>query len=484
MLIFLLFQGKSPKVELYLKVEMTTETGLEFITDEIKLTNKNATIFQYIQSLIALAKKDHKSLFANNPVHFEKMKSVWDMNYRLTYREVFDPDSPPSQPIEIESVKPDKICTADQVLRLLTILKSLVDKNSKEFISEKINNKLVQQLQDPLVLASRSIPKWCKTLVHSCKFLFPFDTRQLYFTTTAFGVSRSIVWLQNKRDALLSTLRGPASQRLMRDEHEFRIGRLKHERIKIPRDPSSSLLKAAINALKFHATRKAVLEIEFVDEEGTGLGPTLEFFSLIAAELQKKKYAMWHCDDNAPDDVDSDAVFVHHANGLFPAPYPTPDSIPNDKLYQERYQNLIDLFNFMGIFLAKSLQDQRLVDLPFSYSLLKILCDFGDEELGDYLNKVFDLDDLEMIEPTRGALLKSLRKAIESRKANKSENEPFMVEVNGTACKLEDLGLVFEYNPPSKVHGYSSHRLIPNGENIVRSFFHFEYEIIQILISY
>lgn len=33
-----------------------------------------------------------------------------------------------------------------------------------------------------------------------CPFLFPFETRQLFFGCTAFGVSRTIVWLQAQRD--------------------------------------------------------------------------------------------------------------------------------------------------------------------------------------------------------------------------------------------------------------------------------------------
>jgi len=37
--------------------------------------------------------------------------------------------------------------------------------------------------------------------------------------------------------------------------------------------------------------------VEFTGEEGTGLGPTLEFFALVAAELQRKDLAMWICSD-------------------------------------------------------------------------------------------------------------------------------------------------------------------------------------------
>ena len=31
-----------------------------------------------------------------------------------------------------------------------------------------------------------------------------------------------------------------------------------------------------------------IKKVEFIGEEGTGLGPTLEFYALVSAELQKK----------------------------------------------------------------------------------------------------------------------------------------------------------------------------------------------------
>lgn len=60
----------------------------------------------------------------------------------------------------------------------------------EEFASKKVTNKLLQQIQDPLVLSSGALPAWCEELNHSCPFLFPFETRQLYFSCTAFGPSR------------------------------------------------------------------------------------------------------------------------------------------------------------------------------------------------------------------------------------------------------------------------------------------------------
>lgn len=97
-------------------------------------------------------------------------------------------------------------CTVEDVLQLLRHLfiicttkevqdldhNNSADVNPEQFSSKKITNKLLQQIQDPLVLSSSSLPAWCEELNHSCPFLFPFETRQLFFNCTAFGASRSI----------------------------------------------------------------------------------------------------------------------------------------------------------------------------------------------------------------------------------------------------------------------------------------------------
>jgi hypothetical protein len=62
--------------------------------------------------------------------------------------------------------------------------------NNEIFNSKKMTNKLVQQIQDPLVLSSSALPSWCEHMNLSYSFLFPFETRHLYFNCTAFGPSR------------------------------------------------------------------------------------------------------------------------------------------------------------------------------------------------------------------------------------------------------------------------------------------------------
>jgi len=415
---------------------------------------------------------------------------------------------------------PSEIAQAIEVLDLVKSLHKLCEENNQitslsdeylfdvpeeEFISMKLTNKLVQQVQEPLVLASGSLPAWCEFLFINYPLLFPFETRKMYFQATAFGCSRSIVWLQNMHDANLERNRGHPARRL--EPQEMRIGRLKHERVKVPRE-ETELLQYAIRLLDFHAGRKAILEIEFRDEEGTGLGPSLEFYALVAKELQKKELGIWVASD-ALNNGTSETLFsgqkadlyAHHQNGLFPAPYP--QDHPNiDRVCKH--------FHFLGTFLAKCLQDNRLVDIPLSEPFHKLLC-LGKPQSTRLLSRgisarsssiesesmsprslessdatsdcyyccvdLFSDSDFGMIFPEIFEFIKQLRKLIKKRnqvmndenlspdeKRESLENLMFESE-HGHECKLEDLGLTFQYIPPSKFYGFDSVNLKPNGQN-------------------
>lgn len=58
--------------------------------------------------------------------------------------------------------------------------------------------------------------------------------------------------------------------------------------------------------LKFHETifsqdfghSKALLEIQYENEVGTGLGPTLEFYALVSTELQRTDLGLWNDGDS------------------------------------------------------------------------------------------------------------------------------------------------------------------------------------------
>ena len=67
---------------------------------------------------------------------------------------------------------------------------------------------------------------------------------------------------------------------------------------------------------------------------------------------------------------------MQRAGGLYPAP------LPQDAPDTERVARL---FMVLGVFLAKSLQDSRLVDLPLSLPFLKLLCWSRNSDTGSLL---------------------------------------------------------------------------------------------------
>lgn len=97
-----------------------------------------------------------------------------------------------------------------------------------------------------------------------------------------------------------------------------------------------------------HAECRSELEIRFTGEEGTGIGPTLEFFNMLAAEFRSRSLGMWLSGDSKTSAMGSDSAddFINPSFGLFPAPY-RGDLVPLDVLRR---------FYVLGIAVGKALQ--------------------------------------------------------------------------------------------------------------------------------
>uniref|UniRef100_A0A1A8I8D0 E3 ubiquitin-protein ligase n=1 Tax=Nothobranchius kuhntae TaxID=321403 RepID=A0A1A8I8D0_NOTKU len=451
----------SPHLSLTLKV-----AGLGTTREvELPLSNYKLTIFYYIQRLLQLS--------CSGSVKTDKLRRIWEPTYTIMYRELKDSDKekdggkmelfeqstwvggrsgglspnlvPASHSSEIlgwvrEAAQAkagcsQNACGVEDVLQLLRILYIIgrdstsnartlqedVDElqfnaSPEEFTSKKITTKILQQIEEPLAVASGALPDWCEQLTAKCPFLIPFETRQLYFTCTAFGASRAIVWLQNRREATMERSR-PSTAVRRDDPGDFRVGRLKHERVKVPR--GDSMMEWAESVMQIHADRKSVLEVEFQGEEGTGLGPTLEFYALVAAEFQRTSLGIWLCDDDFPDDesrqvdlgggLKPPGFYVQRSCGLFSAPFPQ-DS--------EELERITKLFYFLGIFLAKCIQDNRLVDLPVSQPFFKLLC------MGD-------------IKSNMSKLLYQSRSSLPGHVSERHQLQPWLSEVQSEASTEE-----------------------------------------------
>ncbi len=67
------------------------------------------------------------------------------------------------------------------------------------------------------------------------------------------------------------------------------------------------ILESATKVFEMYGASRAVLEIEYFGEVGTGLGPTLEFYTMLSHDLQRKGLGMWRGDDSAASKVASGA---------------------------------------------------------------------------------------------------------------------------------------------------------------------------------
>ena len=102
------------------------------------------------------------------------------------------------------------------------------------------------------------------------------------------------------------------------------------------------------------------------EEVGTGLGPTLEFYATVSRELQRKDLSLWREGD---EDSANPSAFVFNPAGLFPAP------LSPDELETERGKKILLMFKIAGQFIAKSLMDNRIVDLPFNREWMRLVLD-------------------------------------------------------------------------------------------------------------
>lgn len=170
---------------------------------EVELSSPEWTIFRAVQTIIQTAALGSKA---------DRMRRVWEPTYVIVYRELREPREEKPSGEDTGSRRSSCLpqlpmaastgCSMDEVLSLVRQLYIHQDRDEAEhFLSKKITNKLVTQIQDPLVLSASALPAWAEELTLTSPFLFPFETRQLFFHCTAFGSSRSIVWLQQQREA-------------------------------------------------------------------------------------------------------------------------------------------------------------------------------------------------------------------------------------------------------------------------------------------
>ena len=206
-----------------------------------------------------------------------------------------------------------------------TLFKYLIDESVQKLMLEPLNFVLEHKKAKTLELM--------ETLIKN-QSLLSFETRVNFYKIASFAFSGDFNRTVN---FLVQLLRKKYS-----NIPDQAISKQSKQKMKIDR---KNFLECTIKMFTTTGTlkRKNFLEIEFVNEEGTGLGPTLEFYYLCSKEFRNMKYLWRETSDNS----------------LFPAPI---------EISAEAYgmDKVLKWFETMGMIVARAIADDRLTDLPFS----------------------------------------------------------------------------------------------------------------------
>jgi len=392
-------------------------------------------------------------------------RNIWSTLHKISFRRA--PGPPPAEPSTLHSSSdasaastselPPSLSQHPATAAILRLMSTLHDMNANlediiaeeqsndtqmsseplaQFVNTKLTAKLNRQLEEPLIVASNCLPTWSEDLARLYPFLFPFETRHFFLQSTSFGYSRSMTRWQNAQSENES--------RRHRDERPF-LGRLQRQKVRISR---SRILESAIKVMELYGSSPSILEVEYFEEVGTGLGPTLEFYSTVSREFSKKKIKLWRENESIAGDD-----YAFGMRGLFPAP------MSEEQSKDDHGKKVLHLFKMLGKFVARSMLDSRIIDVSFNPTFFRISA--GNSTIKPSLGAVASVDK---------DLANSLKPLVRCARAKQEiqDDAGLSAEQKTQAIKdirikdasIEDLGLDFT------LPGYPTIELQPNGAEI------------------
>ncbi|KAL5721492.1 HECT-type E3 ubiquitin transferase [Ranunculus cassubicifolius] len=259
-----------------------------------------------------------------------------------------------------------------------------------EFVNIKMSENLEQQMGDPLSVSAGSMPSWCSQIMITCPYLFGFELKCKYFRQVALG--------------------NPTSTNSGRNKKKFAVSR--HRIL----DAAAKMM----DMMDLNASPSRVLEVMYIEEVGTGLGPTMEFFTLVSHEFQKAGLNMWRGDYSMKN-----KFMVEAPLGYFPRPL-SHGSI--DEL------EVMKKFVLLGQIVAKALEDGRVFDFLFSKAFYKLILE---KELDVY-------DVIQSIDPELGKTMLEFQALAERNNNSQSTSgKPFVSNLSFRNTRIEDLCLDF-----------------------------------------
>lgn len=274
--------------------------------------------------------------------------------------------------------------------------------------------------------------------------------------------------------AQLEAARAQAEEQLLRlQAQRDRLIRERDQQQQRQRQAASQIIDDGVADVGIPISSNVAILYSSVDgseEVGEGLGPTIEFYSLVCREVTRKDYKLWiEVDDSASetDTAGSNAAsssasasgvtsssssssasrpapgpgYVSAVHGLHPLPIIIPPQAPSSApasssssifprsihngLNVHRAQQVAQHFEFLGRFVGKAMQERRGLDLPLSRSFVNALlagpsCATASESptggsASASAGFQFDVDDVMSFDPSLGRSLTSLQGIVDKR---------------------------------------------------------------------
>lgn len=314
-----------------------------------------------------------------------------------------------------------QLCDVAEPLRILRVLYLLsnfgyqwigskaksVLMSASAFINGRLAAKIMREVGNIHALVRGSFPQWATQAMECCPLLLSYEQRLRFFRYTAFGCALGLRYLTG-------------------DAEEGDRQPLAQTKVQVPR---KHLLRATAQAMHFYATHPTELSVSFIDEVGTGLGPTLEYYALTCEAFQRKNLRLWR-DTSTSTDSDSKANgYVFAPQGLYPRPATT---------LCEKSQCL---FQLLGAFVAKAIQDNRPLDLEFASPFYRWLV--GTQPTFELVD-VRDVDEVLWQSLSKLQLALNKKAVIEADTAlDEASRQKRLSSITVDGCSVDDLCLDF-----------------------------------------
>jgi len=314
------------------------------------------------------------------------------------------------------------------------------DKNKNEwkklFFNLKIDQFIFKISLDPYKVSNTSFPFLGKNIINNNQSLTKFITRLLSFKTSFSSSYKSLINLQNH-----------LKHNNPNYNSKYSVTLKKNMRIKVNVE-REKIIENGFNIINDEITSRfrGYLEFEYKGEIGNGLGPTLEFYTLIIEKIKEEN--LWYKTTDG---------------SLFP-------KLLNDN---ENNEEVLKLFKLLGFIIGRAIFDDRLLDIPLS----KVFWNLA-------LDKPILFKNIKIVDSNLYKTLNDFINLINEKKTYIKKNNIEQIDkinfddiILYNNCKLSELDIYFIFP------GYNNIELKENGNDILLTMNNIE-EYVNLIYDY